>query len=1006
MVIRSFETFADANSNVVPTLIHKSASDSRTDQYALILDALGDAIHVVNRDLQILFCNKRFLDWLTLLDLSPDILGKTVKEAFPFLDQEVMDQYMQVFNTGETMVTVEENSVHRRLVVTETRKIPIMHDGQVVQVVTVMRDLTSEVEAHNALVESEREYRMIFDTAADEIYIHDLNMRILSANVAACTRLGYSRSELTRMTIHDIVDSDSRAAIPDRLARLTKNGQLSFESSHVTRTGEVYPVEVKARLLEYRGEIAVMSIARDLTVKKSIETELEELTQRFEVFADSVPGPVFIKDSHSVNLYVNKYMREVLGLGDWVGKHTSDVLPSDKAAELIATDVRALEEGHAEAIHTLTGKDGTTRHFQTFKFSIPRARGAPLIGGISIDVTELERAERALRESETRYRLLYEHLSDALFLTDAQGRVEMAGKMAEVMFRYSSAELIGMMFTDLMAPESREQVTRFFQDASCRDAISRVGLQAKGLRADGSTFSLHMTNNIRCDSDGRPLGYQFLIRDITDSQMKEEELARSESMYRALFEQNNDAVFIVRLDGTYAAVNNQACRLLDCPEERLVDHIALDFVPSSEMPLAMERVERLMRGEEVPLFEQQMVRCDGSRVPVEVKVSLIRGENDQPLFYQTIVRDITKRKMSESELRKSQQQLQVIFDTIHDGIVMADEHMTIVAVNPAVKRLFGYEPEDLRGKPYDLLLAPAQHKQHDAVASEDRLLRDGFLDQETIVLVRKNGETFPASYSVSVIRDQDGSFKGLIGSIRDITDLTRAQRELEEARSRAVFFNDLLTHDLNNIHQGVLVGLELLLLDDTLPSSLRGQISVVFEQIRRAINLTVNVRKLSNIERTPRLDHEYNLRVALGEAAHLVRAAFPHKVLTLNIHSDGADAILIGDEFALDLWYNLLHNAVKFDPSDAVVVDVSFVRSSDGKRLQVRVMDHGPGIRDEMKSHVFDRLESGSVHGRGIGLTLAKRITERYGGRIWVEDRVSGDPAQGACMVVELPLPI
>ena len=119
----------------------KAVRDSER-QHRMTLDAMGDAIHVVDRDLRIVLINTELRRWETQLGLGAAIAGKRLQEAFPFLSETVFQEYEQVFETGTILLTEEVNTVRGEKVWTETRKIPVVENGNVTRVVTVIRDTT------------------------------------------------------------------------------------------------------------------------------------------------------------------------------------------------------------------------------------------------------------------------------------------------------------------------------------------------------------------------------------------------------------------------------------------------------------------------------------------------------------------------------------------------------------------------------------------------------------------------------------------------------------------------------------------------------------------------------------------------------------------------------------------------------------------------------------------------------------------------------------------------
>ena len=113
---------------------------------------------------------------------------------------------------------------------------------------------------------------------------------------------------------------------------------------------------------------------------------------------------------------------------------------------------------------------------------------------------------------------------------------------------------------------------------------------------------------------------------------------------------------------------------------------------------------------------------------------------------------------------------------------------------------------------------------------------------------------------------------------------------------------------------------------------------------------------------------------------------------------------MLGCQFLLDVFYNLLHNAVKADVNEPVILEIKAEPSQDGTSLQVSVTDRGPGIPDSKKTTILSRLGDERTIRSGIGLTLVQQIIDRCLGKIWIEDRVKGNHSEGARFVMLLQL--
>ena len=137
-----------------------------------------------------------------------------------------------------------------------------------------------------SLIESEEKFRTLFNNASDGIIIHDLDARILEVNRVTCERLGYSRDEFLQMTLMDIESPDYAAMVKGKIGEILVEGHLFFEGIHISRDGNVIPIEMSCRLIDYEGQAAVLSITRDITVRKRAEEALKRLNEQLEIRVD------------------------------------------------------------------------------------------------------------------------------------------------------------------------------------------------------------------------------------------------------------------------------------------------------------------------------------------------------------------------------------------------------------------------------------------------------------------------------------------------------------------------------------------------------------------------------------------------------------------------------------------------------------------------------------------------------------------------------------------------
>ncbi|MFX0104499.1 MAG: PAS domain S-box protein [Candidatus Hodarchaeota archaeon] len=247
-------------------------------QYRTTIDSLNDPLHVVDKDLKIILVNKEFKKWLSVLNIDPDILGKNIFEAFPFLSKQVYDEYKKVFDTRTPLITTETTLLHNRNVITETRKIPIFSEGKVKQVITIIRDITEGKEIQDQLKESEENFRNMITNLDEGYYKVEMDGKILYHNPAFCKIAGYDLTE-------NLIGTQQPFFWRTKEDRENYNGELlekGFIKNYITnvkkKNGEEIVVQVNAHLIkdDNNKPIAIEGTFFDITEKFRLEQDLLE----------------------------------------------------------------------------------------------------------------------------------------------------------------------------------------------------------------------------------------------------------------------------------------------------------------------------------------------------------------------------------------------------------------------------------------------------------------------------------------------------------------------------------------------------------------------------------------------------------------------------------------------------------------------------------------------------------------------------------------------------------
>ncbi|MDN7024234.1 PAS domain S-box protein [Methanoculleus sp. FWC-SCC1] len=483
--------------------------------------------------------------------------------------------------------------------------------------------------------------------------------------------------------------------------------------------------------------------------------------------------------------------------------------------------------------------------------------------------------------------------------------------------------------------------------------------------------------------------------EIGERRRSEAALRESEAKYRTLVETALDMV-LIHDTKKILYINPAGVHLLGAshPDE-ILGRRFLEIVHPDFRDRVRKNVAQDLLGDSSPTTQLQILRLDGTPFWAEGK-GVMTHIGGSPVI-QVIVRDITERKRAEEALRQNREDLDRAQEIGQIGSWRLDVDRNVLTWSDETYRIFGVPA----GTPltYETFLA--------CVHPDDRKYVDGRwraglggepYDIEHRIVV--DGEVKWVREKAYLEIDDTGRLLGGFGIAQDITerkqaevafrrhteDLARLHRKLQDANREANLYLDILTHDMGNTENVSNLYADLLI--DSLQGT--GEDADYAKKLQRSVQKSIEILKtVTTIRRIHRTTS--GLRpVDLDTVIRDVIADFPGSTILC----DGADSSVMADDLLSLVFDNLVGNAVKFGGS-GVTVTVR-AQDRDGEVL-VSVEDTGPGVPDNEKDEIFHRYEQKKRGvGEGLGLFLVQILVERYGGRVWVDDRVPGRPEAGA----------
>jgi PAS domain S-box-containing protein len=575
-----------------------------------------------------------------------------------------------------------------------------------------------------------------------------------------------------------------------------------------------------------------------------------------------------------------------------------------------------------------------------------------------------------------------------------QALADIAGVSLEDIHSWGMDEILGVL-----AGEDPQTVKTLYQDTA--KGITKEGLlQFSFIHKNGETRHIEVIPTI-ISIEGETI-YHAIITDVTMRVRAETGLRENEERFRQTFDAIPDPAYVWEKmeDGTIALqmVNQAMMQYSRGLAKEYLGRPPEDLFPDNSEMSSIIRTTMNEGGK-----TRAEIRFEISSIPAHVEARRLIVDYTRPAenLVVMITTDITDILKAQDAIRESEERFRSMAESIQDGVTIM-EGSAVVYVNDRACEIFGYPRDEFMKMDTLDLVAPEERKRVGAIVAKSKTTGE-YPDQLEFWTVRKDGTRRYVSNRFTFTTKDDGTPIQFVIST-DITERMMAYEATKEAHARAELFNDLMAHDLNNIHQGIMSSLELILMSGNLPQHLVSQVGVALEQVKRSSEIIANVRKFSRVIEEPLELSKFDIDPVLLSAEVMVSSAFPEKSINVNPSFQKGDFKVFADEFLVDAFFNILHNAVKHDQSNDVTIEVKARIAEDSNSVDILFEDYGPGIRDSKKATLFSRIKKDGDVGAGIGLTLVQRIVRRYGGDVGVEDRVKGDYSKGACFIVRLPL--
>ncbi len=1009
------------------------------DFYKLLVENSNDIAYVADRDGVFTYVSRRALQY----GYSPEeLVGKPITTV---IHPDDIPGALNDFR--HTLATGREFPTRFRLLARDGHAFPVEEFGHVIRknddvvgLIGNVREISRQVEFEKKLRRSEQKYRTLVENVNIGVYRNTEAGRFLQANPAMADIFGYeSVDELMRVRAADLYQC--REDREQFLAEVRQSGYVKNRELRLKKKGgtPIWCAVTARATYDDDGRVRwIDGVTEDITERKAAEEQLRRMNRELEegvarrtreleraneelkaqmadrleaeqavqasekrlrTITENSPDQITLIDPDGNILFQN---HSIIGTApeNLVGNSVYEHLPPDAAEVLKSCAERVIETGRPDRCEfAFRTPDERLRYLET-RIAPVRQNGRTVALALnSHDATSGHLAAEALRESEERYRGVFENAPLAFVVWDRHCRITEWNPHAEELFGWSREEVIGQNFFNFIIPESvRERV------ASTANTLLERGIPISGrnenLTKSGDVLICEWHNCVRSDSAGNVVSVMSLALDVTESTRAEEALRESEERYRMVVEDQTELVCRFLEDGELTFVNNAYCRFFGKDKGELIGHSFFPFLTQADRQSVREQMKSLSREQPVATIEHRIRRHDGMRWMQWTNRMLFDDEGEF-VEYQAVGRDMT----DDANARRRIEYQAHLLENVTDAIVVADPNCTVTYWNRGAELLFGFSGEEMLGKVGLSAIWP-DDAQLDEISAELRKAEQhgDAWSHNRLSAKNRDGETVWVNIRASRLSVEPQDPESWLFVMRDVTEqVALEQRLISNERMATVGTLAMsVSHELNNLLGG-LRGLAELAGEDA------GLVPRLVDACRAIADRGGSIAgRMSSLARADTAGEESRIDIpnVARTVVNMMEPALGPRGIVVETEFRPTPPTWANEGAILQILLNLITNARDSIDRDGTI-HISVWHQAEDNNIAVAIRDSGRGFETGDIERFFTPFYTTKRGGRsnepthlGLGLSESKSLVRQYGGSIDVD----GAPGEGATFTLRLPV--
>lgn len=574
---------------------------------------------------------------------------------------------------------------------------------------------------------------------------------------------------------------------PDDYLRVTGKIQLAIQTDSVLdieyrligKNGDIHQVHNRGNIFRHENQpLYFQGVITDISAQKIVEQKLRRREYLYRTISRNLPNTAIVLFDHDLRYTLAEGEElEKMGLSSKMleGKTLFEVFPEEVSSEWSKYYRGALAGGFVSLEHE---SNGVTFH----NYILPlRNEKKEIYGAMAIwhNITEKKKKDAKLKESEERYREIFEDANDLIYIHDLDGKNLSMNKAAEEFFGYTQRELTQMEMKDLIAPEHHSLAKKMLQK-KLKSKLNQTVYELICLDKTGNRITLEVNSRLIFKND-EAIGVQGIARNITRRKDSENLWNNLDIELQDLFNSINDLIIIFDKNGRYLKVPQTNHSLLYKPEEELIGKTVYEVFPREQADFFYHKINEALTEQKTLSIEYDL-EIDGETYWFSTRISPMPKD-----CVVMVARDITFRKLTEIALTESNKKYEELIENANDLIYVMDLDGNFLSLNRAGEKIFGYKRQEILQMKIEDIIAPEY--------SKDKKLRARKSQIHNLEIITKNGDRVSLELSTQPIFKND-TLIGIQGIGRDITSHKKQQEALSSSESQYRLLSEGIMHQV------------------------------------------------------------------------------------------------------------------------------------------------------------------------------------------------------------------